>query len=257
MKKLAVLTLALMLLVSTLSGVFAETDKTYTLEEMLQYAYQDEINAEAFYNALMAKFGTANPAQNIVRAEERHVELIKALYSSLNIAMPDFTAAEVALPDTIEEAYREEVKAEMDNIALYDNFLEQEDLPDNVEFVFEKLKAASERHLSAYERALSRGTAGTGLGRGNTQGKHIYGNNKAQGNQWNQNPQGNQRNQNPQGKQRNQNPQGNQWNNEQGNCVNCNYQNCGGTCPNCPLQNNDASSAATQNNTEVPAETTP
>ncbi len=49
------------------------------------------------------------------------------------------------------EANQIGVDAEINNIA---NFLEQE-LPDDVRTAFEKLKAASENHLAAFEKQVS------------------------------------------------------------------------------------------------------
>ncbi len=61
----------------------------------------------------------------------------------------------VVVPDSLSEIFSIGVEAEINNIEMYKDFLE-EDLPDDVELVFENLMKASEHHLKAFERADGR-----------------------------------------------------------------------------------------------------
>jgi hypothetical protein len=150
--------------------------QTYTIEQMLTYALQDETLASAEYRSLIEKFEAARPFDNILRAEETHIELLLPLFTQYGVTTPANTAADrVALPDTIEEVYASGVQAEVNNIAMYDAFLAQE-LPDDVRVVFEALRNASESHLNAFEQnaerqaAAPQSTPGAGLGLANGNG---------------------------------------------------------------------------------------
>jgi len=139
-------------------------ESTFALEEMLTYAIQDEYLAKAEYQAIMTQFETTRPYSNIMLAEDVHIQELLPLFAAYSIEVPvNDAAAKVVLPETLQETYSIGVQAEINNIAMYDKFLAQE-LPDDVRDVFEQLKAASEKHLAAFERA----NTGTGLGGGRT-----------------------------------------------------------------------------------------
>ena len=171
----AVATAAIALAEDYGSGAVSDGE-AYTLEQMLTYALQDETLASAEYQSLIEKFEAARPFDNILRAEETHIELLLPLFSQYGVAVPTDTAADrVALPDTIEEAYAAGVEAEVNNIAMYNAFLAQ-DLPDDVRAVFEALKNASSSHLDVFEQNADRqavapqSTPGAGLGAANGNG---------------------------------------------------------------------------------------
>ncbi|NCB36222.1 MAG: hypothetical protein EOM58_09285, partial [Clostridia bacterium] len=50
--------------------------ETYTLEQMLTYAMQDEYMAQAEYAAIIAAYGDNTPFANIINAEKTHVALL-------------------------------------------------------------------------------------------------------------------------------------------------------------------------------------
>jgi len=155
------------------AGAVADSD--YTLEEMLTYAIQDEYLAQAEYAAIMEKYGVQRPFSNIIKAEGTHIELLLPLFEVYGIAVPVNDAADrTVLPATVAESLAAGVDAEVKNIAMYEDFL-QEELPADVIAVFEKLEAASENHLAAFERSSSRTGDGTGniVGNGNGAGKGV------------------------------------------------------------------------------------
>lgn len=138
----------------------ALNDTEYTLEEMLNYAIEDEYAAQAEYEAIMDTFGAVRPYTNISRAEQQHISALLPLFETYGYTVPENAAASlVTVPDTLAETYAVGVEAEEKNIAMYESFL-KEDLPDDVRIVFENLKAASEKHLAAFERNADR-TIGT------------------------------------------------------------------------------------------------
>ncbi len=131
--------------------------ETYTVEQMLTYAIQDEYLAQAEYKAINEKFSVDRPFSNIMKAEGTHVEHLLPLFAAYNIAVPTDTATQhVILPETLEEIYQIGVTAEIHNIGMYDAFLKQVGLPEDVKDVFEALKKASESHLEAFQRNLDK-----------------------------------------------------------------------------------------------------
>jgi len=133
------------------AGALADT--SYTLEEMLTYAIEDEYAAKAEYQAIQDEFGTVRIYSNIMKAEAQHIEALLPLFETYEITVPVDTASEqVVLPVDLATSYDIGVEAEVKNIAMYEAFL-KEDLPEDVLFVFENLKNASESHLAAFQRA--------------------------------------------------------------------------------------------------------
>lgn len=122
-----------------------------TLQEMLSFAIQDEYLALAQYNAVLDKFGKIRPFVNIVRSEEQHIALLKPLFNDRGWDVPgDESAAMIKVPVTMAQALQIGKEAELDNIAMYEHFLQQQDVPEDVKSVFERLLAASRRHLQAF-----------------------------------------------------------------------------------------------------------
>ena len=176
-KKTMVLGLGLLMVVGALgtSGVTAfagEADygaagassaESYTLEEMLKYAIEDEYLAKAEYEKIMDEYGEQRPFSNILDAEKTHIELLLPLFEAYGIEVAsDDSADYVVIPASVEEALKVGVQAEIDNIAMYEKFLAG-DLPEDVREVFEELMNASKNHLAAFERGTSR-NGGTGEG---------------------------------------------------------------------------------------------
>ena len=129
-------------------------DGTYTLEDMLTYAIKDEYMAYATYAAIIEAYGEVRPFTRVILAEQTHIELLLPLFETYGIEVPENDAAAyVVLPDSISSALSTGVEAETVNIALYQTFLSDETLPDDVKTVFEQLVAASENHLAAFSRA--------------------------------------------------------------------------------------------------------
>lgn len=161
--------------------------ETYTVEQMLVYALQDEYLALAEYKAIMEKFGVDRPFGNIMKAEQTHVEHLLPLFAAYKIPVPEDTSAgHVTLPETLEEVYQTGVTVEINNIKMYETFLKQEGLPEDVKTVLQALKNASENHLAAFERNLNRPGSGQGLRAGSRRadegGAPAYGRRNQPGN---------------------------------------------------------------------------
>lgn len=140
------------------TGAAATADgQTYTVEQMLTYALQDEYAARAEYTAILAAYGNSAPFANTLRAEETHVTELLALFATYGLVAPADTAAgKATAPATLAEAYAAGVAAETANIAMYARFLAQADLPADVSAAFATLSNASQNHLAAFTRSSGR-----------------------------------------------------------------------------------------------------
>jgi hypothetical protein len=134
----------------------AKSNPDPSIEEMLLYAIQDEYLARAEYYEVMDRLGSVRPFSSIVKSEETHVGMLVPLFEKYGFVVPEDTyASHVVVPDDLKTAFEIGVQAEIDNIAMYESFLER-DLPADVRATFERLKAASENHLRAFRNGLSR-----------------------------------------------------------------------------------------------------
>lgn len=134
----------------------ALADKNLTINDMLMYAVQDEYLAHGEYLAIIDKFGSQKPYDNIVSAEETHLAFLKEVYVSYGIDFPaDDSAGHIVIPADLLEAAETGVQAEIDNIAMYELFLTY-DLPENVYEVFTALKNGSDSHLLAFQKQVDK-----------------------------------------------------------------------------------------------------
>ena len=128
------------------------------VQDALIAALQDEYHAEAFYGAVIDKFGSTRPFSNIIRAEQNHQAWLIDLMQTYGMDIPANTAlgsAEIAaaVPATIGGACAVGVEAEIDNAGLYSNAL----LPavsayPDITATLERLSAASQNmHLPAFQ----------------------------------------------------------------------------------------------------------
>ena len=133
------------------TDALVEELSSYTVEEMLTYALLDEYMAKAEYEAIIETFGEIKPFTNIVLAEQTHIDLLLPLFEAYGFVLPENNAVEsVVIPDSITSALATGVEAEEKNIAMYETFLAQDNLPEDVRAAFEYLVAASEHHLAAF-----------------------------------------------------------------------------------------------------------
>jgi rubrerythrin len=133
----------------------AKADKELTIPDMLRYAIEDEYLAHAEYTAIIKQFGSIRPFSNIIQAEETHIGWLRAEFGSRNIAVPEDRGAHfVVLPANVTEAMRAGEQAEIDNIAMYERFLEAPEIRTAgnkaLAELFTRLADASRNHLKAF-----------------------------------------------------------------------------------------------------------
>lgn len=125
------------------------------VQSALDTALADEYNARATYEAVLDKFGQTRPFSMIIRSEEQHISMLKAIYDKYGLKPPaDTSNPSLSEISTLQDACQAGVDAEIANAALYKNELlpavsEYEDITS----VFTNLMNASEdKHLPAFER---------------------------------------------------------------------------------------------------------
>lgn len=126
------------------------------VQDALGKAIDDEYKAYSTYEAVIKKFGVIRPFSMIIRAEEQHISLLKAVYDKYGLNVPRNNWSSSKLPNfgTIQQACQTGVEAEIANAALY----KEELLPivadySDITAVFETLSNASEqKHLPAFEK---------------------------------------------------------------------------------------------------------
>jgi rubrerythrin len=148
-----------------------------SLVEILNEALMDEIEARDTYRKIIDTYGPARPFANIVEAEQRHIEMLLPLFERYGIPVPEAPdPARIPVPGSLLETCGAAVRAEIDNVTVYDRLLAETELAD-VRVVLLRLQAASrDHHLPAFRRCVeSGGAAGVGTvagggGRGSGRG---------------------------------------------------------------------------------------
>ncbi|HID03965.1 MAG TPA: DUF2202 domain-containing protein [Desulfobacterales bacterium] len=141
-----------------------------TLEQVLIEAINDEYKAQATYDRVIKAFGAIRPFINIVKAEGRHIQALVSLFHRYGFTIPeDNWSNQVETPNSILDACRTGVEAEIENAAMYDKLLAATREYNDVQQVLGNLQSASQdRHLPAFQRAVERfAMGGLTIGRGN------------------------------------------------------------------------------------------
>lgn len=143
----------------TLEGYGAKgafSDKDMSIGDMLTYAAQDEYLARAEYAAVIEEFNVTRPYSNILKSEETHLEYLKSIHEIYKLEFPnDDSSAQLVIPTSLLAAAKTGVQAEIDNIAMYEQFLSY-DLPEDIRNVFVTLMNGSKNHLTAYQKQVDK-----------------------------------------------------------------------------------------------------
>lgn len=144
------------------------------VKSALLAALDDEYRAEATYRAVLDVHGDVRPFSNIIQAEQRHQEMVKAELDARGLAYPaNPYLGRIAAPATLLEACEAGVQAEIDNITLYDRLLPTIEDP-AAKALMERLQWASRaNHQPAFERCVARGGI-PGMGHGGGGGGGGY-----------------------------------------------------------------------------------
>ena len=140
---------------------------TEILSNVLIEAINDEYKARATYRHVISKFGDIRPFSNIVEAEGRHIEALLPLFIKYKIAVPeDQWYSRIQPPESLIEACRIGVEAEIENAEMYNRLLDStKEYPDVQQVLRQLQRASAENHLPAFQRCVERGGE-PGEGRG-------------------------------------------------------------------------------------------
>lgn len=136
----------------------------------LSMALEDEYRAEATYDAVLGSFPGARPFINIIEAERRHADRVKAEMDRVGIPYTKTNPylGTLKAPASVLEACQQGIVAEEENIALYDRLLPSV-IDEQIRATLTELQIASrDRHLPAFRRCAARGGA-MGAGRGSVE----------------------------------------------------------------------------------------
>jgi hypothetical protein len=131
----------------------------------LDDALNDEHQACATYDQVIADFGDVMPFVNIRDAGARHIEALSALLRADGLPIRENTLpGMVPRFGSVREACEAGIAAEVANAALYERLLAATHRAD-ILTVFQRLQEASQqRHLPASRRCAERGGEGGGQG---------------------------------------------------------------------------------------------
>lgn len=135
-----------------------------SLHQALRDALDDEYKARATYRAVITAFGPVPPFINIVESEQRHIDMLLAVFAQRGLEPIDDPYADgLPAPASLLEAYRAGVQAEVENVALYDRLMAAATGDEAVQWVFRALRRASQDcHLPAFQRHLAGESASMG-----------------------------------------------------------------------------------------------
>lgn len=127
----------------------ARKDNNLTLESMLKYALQDEYLQRARYEYVEKKYRGEKNLTSMMKDENVHVYRMTALLSKYKVNIPPDKSNEYffKFPKSLEDAYALLVKSESDSLAMYEKFLEQPELPEELKEIFNKQIEESKTHL--------------------------------------------------------------------------------------------------------------
>ncbi|MDH5533814.1 MAG: hypothetical protein OEX81_05320 [Candidatus Pacebacteria bacterium] len=142
-----------------MDGCLLAENAEYPVEELdevtigyLNDALTDERKALATYEAVIGKEGNVRPFINIIRAEEHHISMVKALFDKYGLDIPRDTTRATNIPNSLSDSCTMAVQAEMDNYDLYKSMLPSIKHQD-IKEVFSALANASKfMHLPAFEK---------------------------------------------------------------------------------------------------------
>lgn len=145
-------------------------------EKALSSALDDEWRSQAFYRAVLEQYGDVRPFAHIVEAEGRHASHLLDLFHRYDLDVPEnrWQAHDFGVTGSLAEVCAQAAKSEIDNVALYDGFLDAIPSGDVRDLMVHLRAMSQEHHLPAFQRCAEGGAGrGPGMGgRGKGMGGH-------------------------------------------------------------------------------------
>ncbi len=129
-----------------------------SIADALIEALDDEYKAHATYRYVINTFGPIRPFINIANAETRHIQALIPLFHKYGVPLPpDNWYLRITKPESIEEACRTGVIAEIENVEMYNRLLKTTvGYPDIQRVMLDLQRASAEHHLPAFRRCAAR-----------------------------------------------------------------------------------------------------
>ncbi len=164
MKKLMIAAMVVMASLMSIAGTVCAEQLDDKTQQALVDAIQDEYKTRALYQKVIDTFGEVRPFSNIVKGEEQHIEELKLLFEKYGVDVPkDEWHEKVPEFTTIQDACEAGIKAEIENVKMYDKLLpsfKEQDIIDGFTYLRD---SSQNKHLSSLQRCVN--TGGTGRGR--------------------------------------------------------------------------------------------
>ena len=143
----------------------------------LLLALNDEYLATATYQQVNKDLGDPRPFSNIVRAEIRHAEMLKEIFTKYGVPVPENPwQGNVPKFASVADACKAGIEGEILNRDLYTRLFKSTVRKDIIETYRYLQRASEENHLPAFERCGGGKGQGAGPGRGNGLGRGQRGN---------------------------------------------------------------------------------
>lgn len=140
--------------------------------QALNEALDDEYQAWATYDQVIADFGEVRPFSNIREAEARHIQALLSLFAQYGLAVPDNPwPGKVPRYASLQDACAAGVAAEIANAELYERLLGATRSPDILTVLRNLQDASQQRHLPAFQRCTQGGSGACGRGAGHGRGR--------------------------------------------------------------------------------------
>lgn len=128
----------------------ANQDSNLTVEKMLRYALEDEYIKRTRYELISEKFKIEEPFYSMSKSETCSILKLITLFSKYDVPVPSDKSLEyIKTPKTLLEGYNLSIKGEESNIIMYDKFLQDNNLNEDIKVVFTKLKNISRENIEA------------------------------------------------------------------------------------------------------------
>lgn len=133
----------------------ASKDNDLTVEKMLRYALEDEYIKRTRYEMISEKFKIEEPFYTLSKTETSSMLRLISLFSKYNVPVPEDKSIEyIKMPKTLLEGYTLSVKGEENNIAMYERFIEDNALNEDVKEIFSKLRDVSKENKDVLYKEL-------------------------------------------------------------------------------------------------------
>ncbi|QGU96318.1 hypothetical protein GOM49_15530 [Clostridium bovifaecis] len=128
----------------------ANQDSNLTAEKMLRYALEDEYIKRTRYELISEKFKIEEPFYSMSKSETCSILKLLTLFSKYNVPVPaDKSLEYIKTPKNLLEGYNLSIKGEENNAAMYDKFLRNDTLNDDIKLAFTKLRNISKENMEA------------------------------------------------------------------------------------------------------------